>query len=72
MSSNTKILYCSDRDKYLEILRQKDIFTSLRMPNSVRNYINNVILSEQVASKRGILKYLTICYQGDVGSETLR
>ena len=66
MSSNTKILYCSDRDKYLEILRQKDIFTSLRMPNSVRNYINNVILSEQVASKRGILKYLTICYQGDI------
>lgn len=66
MSDRIKILYCSNKEKYLEILKRKDIFASLRVPNSLRDHINNIILTEQIASKRGILKYLTICYQGEV------
>ena len=66
MLNRVKILYCSDRATYLEMLRKSDVFTGLRVPNILRGYINNLILTEQVASKRGILKYLSITYQGDL------
>ena len=59
------ITYCSDKEMFSELLKRHNIYTSLRIPNTIRKYVNNIILTEQLVNKRGILKFISICYEGD-------